>query len=234
MEEQQNKSTIIDSLANGFSKIIRVVKKNGVVVSTYCVLLFIILYSVVINPINVENVIKEIKINDGKAHTESIDKRLLADQMIKPIIENIRLKYNLDRVCILETHNSTENLSDISFLYMSLTYEDYNDNDSTMYPIGDEYQRQRTGDYYDIFKELKQNGFVYISDLQNYKGDLGRRLSKKLIKNGANSVFIVPILQEGRIKVMIVMTSKEKEIDIKNIGKNISTYVEKIRNLVVT
>ena len=231
MEEE--KHAILGSIASAFSKFVGAVKRNGVLISTYCCLLLIFLYSVIINPINIENMFETMRKNNDAAHTESVDKRLFADQMIKPIIENIRLKYNLDRVCILETHNSTENLSDISFLYMSLTYEDYNENDSTMYPIGDEYQRQRTGDYYDIFKELKENGFVYISDLKNYRGDLGRRLSKKLVKNGSNSVFIVPILQDGRIKVMIVMTSKEDEIDIKNIGGNISPYIERIRNLIV-
>ena len=71
--EEQNK-TLLGSLASAFSKFVGVVKRNGVAVSTYCTLLIIIIYSVIINPINLEHVIETLQKNDKQEHFASIDK----------------------------------------------------------------------------------------------------------------------------------------------------------------
>lgn len=229
--EEQNK-TLLGSLASAFSKFVGVVKRNGVAVSTYCTLLIIIIYSVIINPLNLEHIISNMQKNDIQAHKESVDKRLLADQLIPPILENIRLKYNLDRVCLMEMHNSTENINKVSFLYMSMIYEQYDFTNDSIMSISDYYQKQRTSEYYDIFNEIDKNGYVYIEDLKKYDGVLGVRLCKKIVHNGSNSIFIVPLTKNGRIDAMLVLTSRKSQMDVNMIGSQISTYVEKLKTLI--
>ena len=229
--EEQNK-TLLGSLASAFSKFVGVVKRNGVAVSTYCTLLIIIIYSVIINPINLEHVIETLQKNDRQEHFASIDKRLLADQMIPPILENIRLRYGIDRVCLMEMHNSTESINKVSFLYMSLVYEQYDFTNDSIMPISDYYQKQRTSEYYDIFNEIDKKGYLYIEDIKNYKGITGARLCKKLLHNGSNSIFIVPLTKNNRIDAMLVLTSRKNSMDIKDIGGHISTDIEKLKTLI--
>lgn len=229
--KEQNK-TLLGTLASAFSKFVGVVKRNGVAVSTYCTLLIIIIYSVIINPLNLEHIIDKLHKNDIQEHSASIDKRLLADQLIPPILENIRLKYGLDRVCLMEMHNSTENINKVSFLYMSLVYEQYDFMNDSIMPIADYYQKQRTSEYYDIFNEMDKRGYLYIEDAKNYNGTLGARLCKKIVHNGSNSIMVIPLTKNGRIDAMLVLTSRKKSMDIKDIGGNILTYVEKLKALI--
>lgn len=228
---EQNK-TLLGTLASAFSKFVGVVKRNGVAVSTYCTLLIIIIYSVIINPINLEHVIETLQKNDRQEHFASIDKRLLADQMIPPILENIRLRYGIDRVCLMEMHNSTENINKVSFLYMSLVYEQYDFTNDSIMPISDYYQKQRTSEYYDIFNEMDKNGYLYIENIKEYKGTVGARLCKKLVHNGSNSIFAIPLTKNGRIDAMLVLTSRESTMNIKDIGGRISTDIEKLKALI--
>ena len=229
--EEQNK-TLLGTLASAFSKFVGVVKRNGVAVSTYCTLLIIIIYSVIINPINLEHIIDKIHTNDAQEHSASIDKRLMADQMVPPILENIRLRYGIDRVCLMEMHNSTESINKVSFLYMSLVYEQYDFTNDSIMPISDYYQKQRTSEYYDILNEIDKKGYLYIEDIKNYKGITGARLCKKLLHNGSNSIFIVPLTKNNRIDAMLVLTSRKNSMNIKDIGGHISTDIEKLKTLI--
>lgn len=223
---------LLTTITTAFSKFVGVIKKNGVAVTTYGVLLLIVLYSVVVNPINIEKILNEREIDDKKQHVESVEKRLMADQLVPPILENIRLKFGLDRVCLLEMHNSTQNINHVSFLYMSLTYEQYDFANDSIMSVADSYQSQRTSEYYDVFETMDKQGYVYIEDLENYDGKLGNKLCRKMLANGAKSVFIVPLTKDGRIDAMLVLTSRTKTMDIKHIGANMSTYVEKLRTLI--
>lgn len=223
---------LLTTITTAFSKFVGVIKKNGVAVTTYGVLLLIVLYSVVVNPINIEKILNQREIDDKKQHVESVEKRLMADQLVPPILENIRLRFGLDRVCLLEMHNSTQNINHVSFLYMSLTYEQYDFANDSIMSVADSYQSQRTSEYYDVFETMDKQGYVYIEDLENYNGRLGNKLCRKMLANGARSVFIVPLTKNGRIDAMLVLTSRTKTMDIKHIGANISTYVEKLKTLV--
>ena len=227
-----DKHTIIGAITTAFSKFVGVVKRNGVAISTYCTLLLIIIYSIIINPINLEHIIETLQKNNIQEHSKSIDKRLLADQLVPPILENIRLKYGLDRVCLMEMHNSTESINRVSFLYMSLVYEQYDFTNDSIMPISDYYQKQRTSEYYDILNEIDKKGYLYIEDIKNYKGITGARLCKKLLHNGSNSIFIVPLTKNNRIDAMLVLTSRKNSMNIKDIGGHISTDIEKLKTLI--
>ena len=131
---------MFSTFTNAFNKFVGIIKKNGIAVSTYCALLIIMVYSVIINPINFEKILNQRLANDTEQHVVSVEKRLMADQLVPPILENIRLKFGLDRVCLLEMHNSTQNINHVSFLYMSLTYEQYDFTNDSIISVADSYQ----------------------------------------------------------------------------------------------
>lgn len=224
-------SEIANTLSNAFAKVVGAVKRNGVLISTWAVLLFIILYTLVVNPINVNEILKEKKIEMEKEHSENVDKRLLADQMIPTILENIRLKYNLDRVCLLEMHNSTQNMNGVSFLYLSMIYEEVAD--SVDY-ITDAYQYQRTGNFYELFTEMKRDGYVILNNMDNVKDPKYSRITKRMIKNGTHSAMFIPIFNQNmRIDAILVLSSSKDIINSKEIGAGISKPIEEIKKLIL-
>ena len=222
---------IATALSNAFSKVVGAVKRNGVLMSTWGVILFLVLYTFIINPINVNEILKEKKIEMEKEHSENIDKRLLADQMIPTILENIRLKYNLDRVCLLEMHNSTQNMNGVSFLYLSMIYEEVAD--SVDY-ITDAYQYQRTGNYSDLFLQMKRDGYVIINDMEHCEDIKFKRITKRMVKNGTHSAMFIPITNtNGRIDAVLVLSSANSIINSREIGARLNKSVAEIKKLIL-
>lgn len=224
-------SEIANALSNAFAKVVGSVKRNGALISTWAVLLFIILYTFVINPINVNELIKEKHDQMEAQHNENVDKRLLADQLIPTILENIRIKYNLDRVCLLEMHNSTQNINGVSFLYLSMIYEEVAD--SVDY-ITDAYQYQRTGNFYEMFAEMKRDGYVILNNMNNVKDPKYTRITKRMVKNGTHSAMFLPIFNQNmRIDAVLVFSSARDTINSKEIWAGISKPIEEIKKLIL-
>lgn len=224
-------SEITNALSNAFAKVVGAVKRNGALVSAWAVLLFVILYTFVINPININELIKEKHDQMEAQHNENVDKRLLADQLIPTILENIRIKYNLDRVCLLEMHNSTQNINGVSFLYLSMIYEEVAD--SVDY-ITDSYQYQRTGNFYELFAEMKKCGYVIMNDMDNIKDPKYTRITKRMVKNGTHSAMFFPIFNQNmRIDAVLVFSSARDTINSKEIGAGISKPIEEIKKLIL-
>lgn len=223
-------SEIANALSNAFSKVVGAVKRNGVLISTWAVLLFIILYTLIVNPININELIKE-KHNQMEAeHNENVDKRLLADQLMPTILENIRLKYNLERVSLLEMHNSTQNMNGVSFLYLSMIYEEVAD---SLDYITDAYQYQRTGNFYELFNEMRKDGYVILNNMEKQDPKYSR-ITKRMIKNGTHSAMFIPIFNQNmRIDAVLVLSSSKDIINSKEIGAGISKPVEEIKKLIL-
>lgn len=220
---------IIDS----FSKLINVIKKNGIIISTWSAILIIMLYTFLINPLNVNELIKNIKDQEKETHSQSVDKRLIADELIPEILDKLRIKYNVDRVSLMEMHNSTSNINDVSFLYMSLIYESIDAfNDSIPY-ISDQYQSIRTSEYSFILKELNRKGHLYINKLDSCENYNFIRIAKKMTKNGTKSVLFYPLFNGKRIDGMLIFSSTKDDFDYKNILLNINKPVAKIKKLII-
>lgn len=224
-------SEIATALSNAFAKVVSAVKRNGVLISTWAVLLFILLYTFIINPININELIKEKNSQMEAQHNENVDKRLLADQVIPTILENIRIKYNLERVSLLEMHNSTQNMNGVSFLYLSMIYEEVAD--SVDY-ITDAYQYQRTGNFYELFTEMKKDGYVILNNMDKEKDHKYARIMKRMVKNGTRSAMFIPIFNQNmRIDAVLVFSSANDTINSKEIGAGISKPIEEIKKLIL-
>lgn len=224
-------SEIANALSNAFAKVVSAVKKNGVLISTWGVILFLVLYTFIINPINVNEILKEKKIEMEKEHSENVDKRLLADQIIPTILENIRIKHNLERVCLLEMHNSTQNMNGVSFLYLSMIYEEVAD---SLDYITDAYQYQRTGNYSDLFLQMKRDGYVIINDMEHCEDIRFKRITKRMVKNGTHSAMFIPITNtNGRIDAVLVLSSANSIINSREIGARLNKSVAEIKKLIL-
>lgn len=224
-------SEIANALSNAFAKVVGAVKRNGVLISTWSILLFIILYTFVINPVNINELIKEKHDQMEAQHNENVEKRLLADQLIPTILENIRIKHDLERVSLLEMHNSTQNINGVSFLYLSMIYEEVAD--SVDY-ITDSYQYQRTGNFYELFAEMKKEGCVILNDMDSIKDPKYARITKRMVKNGTHSAMFFPIFNENmRIDAVIVFSSARDTINSKEIVADISKPIEEIKKLIL-
>ena len=224
-------SEITNALSNAFTKVVSAVKRNGALISAWAVLLFIILYNSIIYPININELINERHDQMEAQHNENVDKRLLADQMIPTILENIRIKYNLDRVSLLEMHNSTQNINGVSFLYLSMIYEEVAD--SVDY-ITDSYQYQRTGNFYEMFAEMKKEGCVILNNMDSIKDPKYSRITKRMLKNGTHSAMFMPIFNQNmRIDAVLVFSSANSTINSKEIWTGISKPIEEIKKLIL-
>lgn len=227
------KAEILANIMNGFSKFVGTIKRNGVIYSFLSIILFIILYTFIINPLNVNDIIKELNKKESKEHTESVDKRLLADELIPEVLDKMRLRYNIDRVSLLEMHNSTANINDISFLYLSMVYESIDVmNDSINY-ISEQYQQQRTSEYSIIIKELSKKGYLYLNDIEHCNDARFRRLARKMYANGTKSALFYPLFNGRRLDAILLFSSSNKELDYQNIMMTINKPVSKIKSLII-
>lgn len=219
-------------LINGFNKLVSTVKRNGALTSLWAVVMFILLYTLVINPIDVNDIIMQANKQKDKQHAASVDKRLIADAAIPEILDKLRIKYNLERVSLLELHNSTSNINDVSFLFMSMTYESIDAfNDSIQY-VSDQYQQTRTSEYREVIQECTRRGYLYLEEIEKCDNSRFIRLTRKMVSNGTHSVLFVPIFVEKRIDAILVLSSTRKSFDYQSIILNLNKPVSKIRDYI--
>lgn len=227
------KVDIITKIMDGFSKFVGAIKRNGAMYSLWSVILFILLYTFIINPLNVNDIISQVASKQNKEHTESVDKRLLADELIPEMLDKLRLKYGVDRVSLLEMHNSTTNINDVSFLYMSMVYESIDAfNDSINY-VSDQYQQQRTSEYSTIIKELARRGHLYLNNIDECKDARFVRLARKMYSNGTHSILFYPLYNGRRLDAMLLFSSSKDDFDYKDVLMNINKPVSKIKSLII-
>lgn len=219
-------------LLESINKLFSAVRKNGALYSLWSVVVFILLYTFIINPININDLISQINTKEDKKHNESVDKRLLADEAIPEILDKMRFKYGVDRLCLMEMHNSTTNINEVSFLFMSLTYESIdNFNDSIPY-VTEQYQQQRTSEYTNVIKECHRKGYLYLNIEEAKKDAKFVRIARKVEINGAKSMLFLPLFNGRRMDGMLVFSSTKGDFDYQNILINTNKSVAKIKSLI--
>lgn len=206
-------------------------KKFGVISVTYAILLFIILYSLVLNPINVNELVKEIAKQQKVEHQESIDKRNLADSLLPNLLKDMTNRFNLDRSMILELHNGNQSNQGVAFQYISATYESIHIDEKDLDYVSDQYQRQRTSEYFQLLTKLKEIPYAYFNDISNYDGIFYDRLMKKISHNNTNSMMIIPLIKDNVIYGLLILSSKDKEIPHTTIYPMLENYLFEINKL---
>ena len=212
-------TTLLTSLSAAFSKFVLTFKKNGLLYTTIILLLFILTFTLIINPIRIDSIVEEqiekhysqTKDEEQKQKSENDVKRIKADEIITPLLEDIQSKFQLDRVILFESHNNTENISHCPFLFYSATYEVIDCDDYAIDYISDSFQRQYTSNFLcnEVMTMLKHKDYIYYDNLQNYNRNKSRLLIK-LKRFGIKNTMIIPIhSKEGQVIMLIVVCNNE-------------------------
>ena len=212
-------STLLTSLSTAFNKFVLTFKKNGLLYTTIILLLFILTFTLIINPIRIDSIVEEqierhydkTKDEEQKQKSENDVKRIKADEIITPLLEDIQSKFQLDRVILFESHNNTENISHCPFLFYSATYEVIDCDDYAIDYISDSFQRQYTSNFLcnEVMMMLKHKDYIYYDNLQNYNRNKSRLLIK-LKRFDVKNAMLIPIIgKEGQVIMIIVVCNND-------------------------
>ena len=159
MEELNEK---VDTTIGWIEKLSGVLKKHGlqnILLTMMVLFLTVVVARLTFNPESLFNKMDEIK---QKAHTESVMKRLNNEPQIREAVINLRSDLDADRVYILETHNGGENLANLPFLYVDLTYAEPRGQTAWM---EEEYRNVRLSRYpwaSEVFRQTYWSGTVEV------------------------------------------------------------------------
>lgn len=212
-------STLLTSLSTAFNKFVLTFKRNGLLYTTIILLLFILTFTLIINPIRIDSIVEEqiekhydkTKDEEQKQKSENDVKRIKADEIITPLLEDIQSKFQLDRVILFESHNNTENISHCPFLFYSATYEVIDTDDYSIDYISDSFQRQYTSNFLcnEVMTMLKHKDYIYYDNLQNYNRNKSRLLIK-LKRFDVKNAMLIPIIgKEGQVIMIIVVCNND-------------------------
>lgn len=212
-------TTLLTSLSTAFNKFVLTFRRNGLLYTTIILLLFILTFTLIINPIRIDTIVEEqiekhysqTKDEEQKQKSENDVKRIKADEIITPLLEDIQSKFQLDRVILFESHNNTENISHCPFLFYSATYEVIDCDDYAIDYISDSFQRQYTSNFLcnEVMTMLKHKDYIYYDNLQNYNRNKSRLLIK-LKRFDVKNAMLIPIIgKEGQVIMIIVVCNND-------------------------
>lgn len=230
-------TTLLTSLSTAFNKFVLTFKKNGLLYTTIILLLFILTFTLIINPIRIDSIVEEqiekhydkTKDEEQKQKSENDVKRIKADEIITPLLEDIQSKFQLDRVILFESHNNTENIAHCPFLFYSATYEVIDCDDYAIDYISDSFQRQYTSNFLcnEVMTMLKHKDYIYYDNLQNYNRNKSRLLIK-LKRFDVKNAMLIPIRsKEGQVIMLIVVCNNET-IDCEEVFKYLKPSLSQI------
>lgn len=230
--------TFLTNIAGVYSKMCAAMKTHGILIGIAVTFIIILLYSVVIHPINVDKIVQQAfekeRIETAEKVQNSIEQRIDADALIEPILEEIVMKYDLDRAMLLEKHNSVSNVSGVDFLYFSATLEVLNIDDLDLTYIGDDFQRQYVSNMLgELVKVLKYKDYLYVPDIKTCNHP-HHRIMRKLNQYGANSLLFIPLKNKvNRPLVIVVFMSNQDTMPVDNIIADFKPYEKMIHNALI-
>ena len=230
-------TTLLTSLSTAFNKFVMTFKKNGLLYTTIILLLFILTFTLIINPIRFDNIVEEqierhydkTKDEEQKQKNNNDVKRIKADEIITPLLEDIQSKFQLDRVILFESHNNTENISHCPFLFYSATYEVIDCDDYAIDYISDSFQRQYTSNFLatEAMTMLKHKDYIYYDNLQDYNRNKSRLLIK-LKRFGVKNAMLIPIIGKDGQVIMIIVVCNNDAINCDEVYKYLKPSLSQI------
>lgn len=124
----------------------------------------------------------------------SIEKRYKADEIIGDIMVKLIDKYdNIQRVLLLEKHNSLQSISGVDFLYLSCSMEMLTPNSTHLNYLSEDLQKQIVVNLMgnDMINTLKHRDYLYYPDVASCKHPQ-HRLIHKLRDAGDKECVIIP------------------------------------------
>lgn len=207
----QSALSVIADVANKF---IQAFKKNGWFFSFCTVMVFVLVYTLIINPVRVDKIIEKRFITEKEKMIEetelSMQKRLIADEIIGNIMTHIvdRIE-NVHRVLLLEGHNSITNRNGIHFSFFSCTAEMLTENSRSLNYLSEDLQRQQRNTLIGIemVNTLKHRDYIYYNNIKECHHQQHRLLHKIADNSDDNELIIYPFLNKYREPIILLVVS---------------------------
>lgn len=235
-------SGVFDSITNGYNNVIASVKKHGWRTALFTLVSISLLWSVVINPIRIGDIINdqwkshlqdERVIADNKTE-ESILRRENANYFVSELMINIIDKFDsVNRVILLEKHNGTASLKGVDFLYSSCTYELVNDRLENPQFLYEDLQKQTNLNLLgaNLIQTLKHKDYIFIDNLEKQKNNHCRLLRK--LYNVGDQQSIIFSFKDTNHRPIIMLIISGDNLDVKSIEDYIMPFKKQIEELLI-
>lgn len=231
--------SILGAITSGLTNLIGTVKKYGVISSIVAMSLFVGSYTLIINPIRVDQIVEKrieyvMQKESNKAVEErevSIEKRYKADEIVGDIMVKLIDKYeNISRVMLLEKHNSLQSLSGVDFLYLTCSMEMLTPNSSHLKYLSEDLQKQIVVNLMgnDMINTLKHRDYLYYSDVASCKHPQ-HRLIHKLKEAGEKECVIIPFKDANHRPLLLFVITGEN-LDVEGITDYIQQFSKTIED----
>lgn len=206
---------IFDGISNVASKFIGAFKKNGFILSFGAMMVFIVVYTLVVNPIRLDKIVEKRFLTEfDKAKQEevnSVNKRIEADKILGNIMTKLTEKFpEIQRILLLESHNSVKTLSGTDILYMSCTMEMLTPSSLHLDYISENLQRQiRHSLLGQMLNTLKYKPYLYYSNIASCNHP-DHKILWKLKQTGDKEALLFPYLDnENNVQIVLVITGEK-------------------------
>lgn len=238
--DENNKwySNILTQICKALNSFIAIFKKHGTLYTILIMVLFIIFYSTILNPIRIGDIIqdrltvemKKAKDDAAEEQQKSMERRLEANNIIGDIMQKLVDKFpNIHRIMMLEAHNSLQSLQNVDFLYASCTYECLTSNSREFNYLSDDLQRQMIVSLLgqNMLNTLKHRDYVYNNAIKNCNHP-DHKLYHKLAQYD-NECILVPFLN-NKNQLVILMVISGDEMPLNDIIDYINEFRKQIEN----
>ena len=220
---------VFDGISSVTSKFIGAFKKNGFILSFGSMMVFILVYTLVINPIRLDKIVEKRFVSEREkvieANEIAMQRRLEADEIIGDIMVRIVDKFeSVHRVMMLEAHNSLQSLSGVDFLYYSCTSEMLTPNSRHFNYLSDDIQRSMRANLIgnNMIQTLKHRSYIHYPNVKNCKHP-DHRLLHKIANAGDDEVILIPFLNDKQDPVILLVLSGDNmpiEDIVEYVGEN--------------
>ena len=238
MEKKKISNNFITICVNAFNKFVAVFKKNGILTVTFIMVLFLIFYLIIINPININSIIEKKLYNDNKEREyvddTAFERRLQADEYCMPLLDEIvENNHSIDRAMIFELHNGVKTKGHIDMLFMSCTFESIASDKPELDMISDMFQRQSINSMFASgIYPLRYKKYLYYNDLITSREGTSRLL-RKLNRFGIKSVMIIPVLDSKNVPIILIILASSNDFNAKEAYNKLKPSLNNLKNILV-
>ena len=226
---------ILNSISDATSKFLTAFKKNGLVFSSLSMIVFILIYCTVINPINVGKIVERKLLSEKEKSIEAneiaMQRRLEADEIVGDIMAKIVDKFDsVHRVMLLEAHNSLQSLQGIDFLYYSCTSEMLTPNSRNFNYLSDDIQRSMRANLIgnNMLQTLKHRNFIFYDNIKECNHPQ-HRLIHKIADAGDSQVILIPFMNDKKDPVILLVISGDN-LPTNDIIEYVNEHKKQIEN----
>ena len=236
MEDNKWYENILNSISKALNSFVSVFKKHGLIYTLFITVIFVLVYSLIINPIHLNKIIEErfkIEKQIEKEETEkSMQRRMEANNIVSEIMQKLVYKYNdnVNRICLLESHNSVTSLQGIHFIYASCTYECLSPSSRNYTYISDDLQRQMQINLYgqNLIQTMKHREYILFDNIQQHNHP-EIRIIHKLAETEDTECLIVPFLNNNDYPTLVMIVCGNN-LPVDDIMSYINEFRKQIEN----